>query len=423
MSELKRLFTERISTGLARKSITTCSAWARKYRIMGPPFPGPWTFKYHPWLKGMHDSPARVNIGQKAAQMGYTETVLNITFYNIDVKGNDCLYILPAATPDASDFSKARFNPALELSEHLARLFSDVQNVGHKRAGHANLFIRGSRSRSGLKSIPTGIIILDEVDEMEKDNIPLAFERASGQVEKLTWLISTATFSGMGINKYFQDSSQNHFFFPCPSCSKWIELKYPESLIITGESWKDPEINNSHLICYECKSTLSHYNKYEWLSNGQWVEGNTDREIKGWYINQLYSSTVSPIEIAKSVFKAEFDVTEARELWNSKLGLPHEPAGSRITDAQIHSVKSDYSKINPTINPNKFITMGVDVGNWIHYEIDEWSLPPTLYGADLNIASLCKVLTFGKVKSFEEIDLLMYQYNPFCVIDANPEAP
>jgi phage terminase large subunit GpA-like protein len=137
--ELARVFAKRIAEGLKRKNLTTCSRWACECRVMGQPFPGRWTFDHHPWLRGMHDSEAELNVGQKAAQMGFTETVLNIVFYHIDIKAVDCLYVLPAKTPDASDFSAARFDPALESSPHLASLFSDVKNVGHKRAGSANL--------------------------------------------------------------------------------------------------------------------------------------------------------------------------------------------------------------------------------------------------------------------------------------------
>jgi len=59
--------------------------------------------------------------------MGVTETLLNITFFAIDIKRIDVLYTLPAKTPDAGDFSQARFDSALELSPHLTQLFSDTK--------------------------------------------------------------------------------------------------------------------------------------------------------------------------------------------------------------------------------------------------------------------------------------------------------
>ena len=92
----------------------------------------------------MHDAEERKIVGQKAAQMGYTEWAMNMTFFHMDVKGQDVLYVLPSSD-DASDFSAARFDPALEDSEHLRNLFSNVNNVGLKRAGHSTLYVRGSK--------------------------------------------------------------------------------------------------------------------------------------------------------------------------------------------------------------------------------------------------------------------------------------
>lgn len=419
---LAKVIAERVAAGLKRKSLTSCSRWSTACRVMGRPYPGPWSFKHHPWLREMHDSEAELNVGQKSAQMGYTETVLNRTFYNIDVKGVDCLYVLPAKTPDASDFSAARFDPALELSPHLANIFSEVKNIGHKRAGTTNLYIRGSRSRPSLKSVPVGFIVLDELDEMTQENIPLALERTSGQVEKSVWMVSTATIDNFGINKYFQQSSQNHYHFKCPCCSKWTELIFPESLVITSEDPETKEVEDSHLICKECKNKLHHENKPEWLGKGKWIESYLQRDSVGWYINQLYSSTVTPIALAKSYLRGTYDRADEQEFYNSKLGLPHIVDGARVTDTQINSCIGEY-KNGTARQESRLVTMGIDVGRWLHFEIDEWILPSAgEMGADVSIRSKSKVLKFGKVRDFEELDLLMYEYLiNFAVIDAQPE--
>lgn len=123
----------------------------------------------------MHDCWAERMVGQKAAQMGYTEAALNKAFYAIDVKRESVLYILPARVPNAANFSSSRFDPAIEASPYLGSLFTDVKNVGHKRAGIASLFIRGSKSKADLKSDPTAVMIFDEVEEMVQKHIPLAF--------------------------------------------------------------------------------------------------------------------------------------------------------------------------------------------------------------------------------------------------------
>lgn len=418
--DLGQLFVQRIASGLKRKSISTPSQWALQYRIMGGTFPGPWTFKYHPWLKEMHDTIAEHNCGQKCAQVGYSETMLNTVFYTMDVEGVDALYVLPNKSPDAKDFSASRFDPALELSPYLRKMFSDVKNVGHKRAGSANLFVRGSQSRSGLKSIPTGLVILDERDEMNAANIPLAMERASGQRKKKIWEISTPTVPGKGINTIYMRSTQEHFFFPCPLCSKQIELRFPESIVITAEDSNDPDLQNSHYICYECKGKLNHEIKHEWLANGYWVK-SMDSAVRGFYINQMYSSTVSPAQFAKKFLVAQFDLAAEQEFYNSNLGVTHTVKGAKVNDEIIDACIQDY-RILPYYNGGRIVTMGIDVGARLHVSIDEWEVLHECEPHDINIHARPRTIYYGAVPNFSDLDKLMADYSVnFAIIDAAPE--
>jgi len=420
MHELETLLSERLSSGLRRKSIVNPSKWACAYRVMGKPFAGPWGFLRHPWLEEMHNSQADINVGQKAAQMGYTETVLNVCFYYIDMFGVDVLYVLPSKTPDASDFSAARFDPALSLSPHLNQLFSNTKNVGLKRAGNTSFYLRGAKSRSGLKSVPVGVLVLDEKDEMNEKNIPLARERQSGYDINKTWEISTPTIDGFGINETFSISTQNEFFFQCKSCSRWVNLTWPDSIEICGEDYDDPKIHNSYVKCSLCGIKIPHEEKYKWLQGGRWIPQYQDRDIVGWGINQLYSSTpkTKPGNIVWQYYKAKVNPADEQEFFNSKLGLPHIVEGARITEKDIDNCIGDYVMRNT--NYDGLVTMGVDVGNYLHFEIDRWHLQKG--SVDLNVEAKCQVLAVGKVIHFEELDKLMHNYNvSFCVIDMHPE--
>jgi hypothetical protein len=418
--QLAELLTERVASSLRRKSIVSPAKWATEYRVMGKPFEGPWTFKRHPWLKDMHLSEHNVNVGQKAAQMGFTENVLNVVFFYIDIHQVDCLYVLPSKTPDASDFSAARFDTALELSNHLRRMFSDVRNVGHKRAGNTNLYIRGAKSRSGLKSVPVGVLILDEKDEMNQDNIPLARERQSGYNINKTWEISTPTIDNFGINETFKTSTQNEFFFKCPSCNKYINLTWPESIEICGEDYDDPTIKDSFVKCSLCQTKLHHETKPEWLSTGRWIEQFSDKDAAGWGINQLYSSTVHPSGIVASYYRAQTNPADEQEFHNSKLGQPHIVDGAKVTEQDLDNCIGDYLSI--LSNNNGLVTMGVDVGTYLHYEIDKWQMTKDLGSTDFNINSRPQVLAVGKCQNFEDLDRLMQIYNiSGCVIDMQPE--
>jgi len=414
---IANMFTERISAGLARKSLTSCSKWAEKYRMMGKPFPGPWRFTHFPWLKDMHDSKADMNIGKKAAQMGFTEVLLNWTFFNIDINRESVLYVLPT-DDNAGDFSATRFDPALENSKHLNNMFSNVKNTKLKRAGNATLYIRGSRSQNKLISVPVGKIALDEVDRMVLNNIPMIWERMSGQIEKQNWLISTPTVPELGIDSYYIDSSKEHSFFKCPHCSRHIELDFPDNLVITAEDKNDPRIKDTHLVCNKCKTKLVHETKLDWLKT-DWVPETKNDDIRGFYINQLYSHTLEPWRFALAYLKSLTNPADEQEFHNQKCGKAHLVDGAKVEDSDIKAVIKGYeNKIRP--NKDKIVTMGVDVGTWLHVEIDEWHLDK--YGTDIHDSAEPKVIYIGKVVDFEELDILMKEYNVLhCVIDANPE--
>lgn len=413
----------RIVTGLERKAVTSCSKWAQMYRIMGQPVPGPYSFKYHPWCRDMHDCEEEMMVGMKAAQMGYTEVALNKTFYALDILGLSVLYILPSSHPDAGDFSSSRFDPAVELSDHISNMFSDVKNVGHKRAGSASLYIRGSRSRAQLKSLPVGVMVFDEVDEMTQENIPLAFERMSGQREKQSFLLSTPTIDKHGIDYYFRLSSQDHFFFKCPHCSKWTELIFPDCLVITAEDILDPRIKESHYICKECRHLLNHDDKVNFLAEGKWISSYTDRDVRGFAVSQMYSMMVAgrPAELATAYLKGMTNPADEQEFYNSKLGLTHAVEGAKVTDKMLEDCTGGYT-IYDEQQVSTFTTMGVDVGTWLHYEIAHWVMNHNETIKDINLLSKCKVLRMGKVLNFEELYELMRKFRiNFCVIDANPE--
>lgn len=427
---LQKLFQTKLTTSLVRHSVRKCSQYAENYRVMGQPFPGKWSFDRFPWLREMCDSEAPLNVSQKSAQAGNSEVLLNRSFYSLDIKGLSVLYVLPSMRPDAQNFSASRFGPALEMSPYLARLFSDVNNVGLKRAGSASLIIAGSRSRSGLKSNPVGVIILDELDEMTQDNIPLALARTAGQTEKLVWMVSTPTIEGEGINAYHTGTTQEHFFFRCPSCTRYTELTFPDCLVIYGDDPSDPVVKKSHLRCSLCKNELKHLEKEYWLKDSLWVPTFKDRNDRGFHINQMYSSTVEPWEIAEHALKAVTNGAEEQELYNSRLGLTRTVAGTSVSEADIISCTKDHINGEQLSNRNGLITLGIDVGKRLHYVFVLWRKNKkaeaiTAFGNDIEDISnryRPKIIEFGAVDQIEQLYPLMDLWRPDSfVIDAQPE--
>ena len=312
-------------------------------------------------------------------------------------------------------------------------MFSNVKNVGTKRAGSAILYIRGSNSRSGLKEIPVAGIVFDEYDEMKKENIPLAWERMSGQRDTQAWVISTPTLPGLGINEMFQGTTQDHFIVNCPACNRQIHLT-EDNLIITGEDQFDLGLKNSYLTCLECKAKLTDPNdtkqqfeeRKSALVAGKWESMANNFENRGFYINQLYSCAKAgqPFELAKAKLRGLTNKAYEQEWYNSKLGTAHEVKGARVSREIIKECQSKEGRMkSDVLIPGKVHTMGVDVGKWLHIEIAAWTIGRI--GNDINARSKPIVVWEGKLPmdaGMTTLDSLMRRYQIYqCVVDANPE--
>jgi hypothetical protein len=423
MHQLLAELTNRIISGVERKSATTCSRHAELYRKfqVGEQIV-PLNHLEHPWTREMRDHRGNWN-SPKGAQLGITEVGLDVALYNIDILKQSVIYFLPKRNPDAADFSKDRFGTAIELSPHYQVLFSDINNVGHKKAGIASLYIRGTRSKSATKSIPAPTVILDEYDEMVQANVRQAIERTSGKKIKQIIRYSTPTIPDFGIDLVHKSSTQDHYFFRCPSCSRLIELIFPDDLIVTADSTLDiTNLKKSYYRCNQCHATLPHESKIEYLDyrKSEWASTtNHDSDERGFYINQFYSMQVTPYEMAKTYLESIDDPARDQEWWNSKGGIAYVPKGSRVTIKEVSDLIGSHSSTNPI--PSGLITMGVDQGKKIYYEIDQWFLPSDL-GNDLGAKAHCKVLKAGYLTEFESLDRLMrdYQVN-HCVCDYQPE--
>lgn len=418
MSDLILDFGERIISGLQKKAATTPARWVLdKVRNADQT---PCSFRRFPWQKEMLESKAPHNCACKGAQLGISHCILCRAMFANDVEKRDVLYVLPALHPDASNFSNARFDALVAASTYLSSIY-DRGNVGLKRTTTNNFYIRGAQSRSGGKSVPAGFLTLDEIDEIPKWFVRLVRERMSGQDVKTEWDISTPTVPEHGIDKLFLESTQEHFFFPCPRCSKWIELTFPECLEVVGD---DPDstrtLTESYLKCPACLGKLEHAEKPDFLGKGRFIAAVGGKEKRGFHINQLYSTTVTPGEVAADSIRATYSEIDAQEFWNSKMGKAHAPEGSKITEAAVNKCRAGH--LNGNTQPvHSVVTMGVDIGSWNHFEICEWKIGD-VNGNDLNSGATPRVLKTGKVRSFEELDTFMvdYRVNMACC-DAMPE--
>lgn len=424
MGKILQNIRSNIAESLESRTIGRCSRWVNKVRFIGEP-PKPYSFYHYPWLYDLHNDDSQEIVIMKGAQLGFTEYALNRTLFALDQIKVNVLYALPNERPDAMGFSKGRINPAADLSPYIEGLFAISKGEGHKITKDSkSLYIRGARSRICFKQIDVGLVVLDELDEMTDEAVNLARYRLAGQPRfKQLIMLSTPHIEETGIHKQFLETTQNHFFFPCPSCGKQIELSYPKCIKITAQDATDPRVKGSYYCCPECESKIDHESKAEHLNKGAWVPAHPGRNTQGYTVNQMYSPTVTPVELAMQELRSRFDIVAKTEFYNSSLGLCFVADDAKITDAIINNAMKDYLNGDQGDNQKRLITMGVDVGQESHFvTVIGWNFDPKRYSPDITSASIGKLLYYGTISDIHQAEDIMKLWQPrMTIFDAQPD--
>lgn len=373
--------------------------WSREYRILDENYYS--IFPDYPYLYDIYDHFVDVEeekkiAVQKGAQTGLSETAINTSLWFIDNCG-DVMYLLPTGG-DASDFSAGRFDPALEESDYLNDMFTDVSNVGHKRAGVRNYYLRGTQSKSKLKSVPVDYLILDEFDEMVQDNVALALKRLDASHYKWKFYLSTPTYPDYGINTEYKKSDQRKWFVKC-QCGKKQSLDFFKNILdyVTEED----KLNNYQDCKLRCRECGSEIDKRE----GKWQATNPGGKFPGYHINQLMSPTITVQELVDEWFDIQGNISAVEDFYNSRLGLPYVAEGDKLELSDIKDRIKDYK----TGDKDKR-SMGIDVGNYLHFVISEPD------------GDNKRTIKIGKITDFDDIQRYIKNYNVnVCVIDCRPE--
>ena len=267
---------------------------------------------------------------------------------------------------------------------------------------------------------------MDELDEMDTHAVWLALERLSGQIEKHILAISTPTVPKYGIHKLYLTSTQEHFCFQCPHCGRRTELVWPDCVEIIGESVNDPRCQESFLKCKECKHKLDHEAKPEFLAGGKWqvTEPNVSaEESRGFYINQLYSSTVTPGELVIAYHRGLGDEAANTEFHCSKLGVPFIGEGAQVTDEMIEACIKDTRSTTPAADRRRSPDNDGRGPGQDRVHLGRGLVVRRHPGTDINAAAIGKLLWFGKFSGEEwgYLDELMREWQVLaCVVDADP---
>jgi hypothetical protein len=384
--------------------------WALKNEIIvdGIKF----TFKNHEYLIDIYFDMSPKKVFKKGAQLGFsTYEMLSAIFGCKNIYPKGVLYMFPTKD-DVTDFSDTRFGRVLDDNKgSVGQWVKDTDRSNLKKVGQSFLYLRGTRTRTALKSIPVDKLIYDEYDEMRPgkgstssdkavkfDPIALARERISHSEYKHVDILGTPLLPDYGVEAEFKKSSQKHWYIYCEACGEHtcMELEFPKCL----------KMDKGRVIraCKKCGGEIN-------PSNGQWIEHYKNREMTGYYISQLCSHYIEPREILETFNNLDdLSVLERQEFYNSKLGMGYIEIQDRLSKQQILALCDPYMMDGADNEGTAF--MGVDQGKHLHYMI----------GKKNPDDKTIRVIHMGVMKEWEDLYRLMDVFSVWrCVCDGQPE--
>jgi hypothetical protein len=422
VSDMRTELAKIIANGLVDNTMDKCSRWAEQRVVMPAPFRGAFNFENFPWQREILDCRSPMVSIRKGAQIGFSVAGMVKALHTLDVKKEDVLYILPTAQ-QASVFAQSRLDSIINMSPKLSDLFQAANSVGLKKTKHfSNLFIRGSVSESGLVSVPVSTVVIDEYDRCNVKALSLAMERMSSFEEKTLFALSTPTLPEFGVDGLYRQGTQEEFMFKCPSCSKTIALRWPESFEVRGDCATDERVHDSYIKCYECQAKLPHQLKRQWLKDAQWQATAPAHGHRSFGISQLYAMALTPGELAIGYHRGVGDEIAAVEFFNQKLGIPYIMKGGQVTDVEIEAAIGSHLKGSHDVD-GKMIAMGIDVGSFLDVAICEYTYDEDPW-LEPHLRSTSKILYEGRLAGgdFKGLEQFMteYQVRHAC-IDFQPE--
>jgi hypothetical protein len=293
-----------------------------------------------------------------------------------------------------TDFSKGRIDPLIdENPESLGKWLKDTDAANIKRIWNAFLYLRGMKSRVGLKSIPVDLIVFDELDEAPQNAVDMATERMAHSEFKEILKLSNPTLPDYGIDKAFQQTDQRYWLLKCEKCGEYtcLEDTFPDCLLT---------VRGARVIraCIKCQGELN-------PSSGHWVAKKPSiSDKRGYHYSQLFSHFVDPADILHQ-FRTTNNLTD---FYNLKIGVAYVEAENRLSVQEVLALCGNEGVISNDPGP---CFMGVDQGKDLHVVI----------GKKHQIKA-GQIVHIAVYKDWEELGCLMRNFNvQRCVVDALPE--
>lgn len=301
----------------------------------------PLDFRQHFFLYDIYSDFSPLQVGYKAAQVGWSTMAIIKQMFAAEKKNLDTIYTLPTQG-DVYDFVGGKVNRIIQANPSLQALLKERDTMEQKQVGNSVVYYRGTFTEKEALMVTSDLNIHDEEDRSDQKTIQQYRSRLQHSRHKWEWHFSNPSVEGNGVSRYWADSDQKHWFVTCPHCQKEQYLSWPESV--------DQE--RKIYVCKFCQGELPDESRRV----GRWVAKFKDKPYSGYWVNLLMTPWTSAAEIVDL-----FNKKSKEYFWNFVLGLPYVGEGNKVTPDII------YRNLTKSLNRQKNVVIGVDSGIVKHF--------------------------------------------------------
>ena len=308
--------------------------------------PGRWRTNRTPYLKEPMDRFTDPLIEKIVlcfgAQLGKTETELNMIGYALDQTSSPTMMVYPTDTI-AKFASDKRVQPMIKSVKSISDKFDENSKLLELDFNNGNYMVLvGANSPSSLSSRSIKYLFFDEIDKYpafagkEADPIKLATERTKTFVDKKIVMVSTPTVESGNIWQAFMSANERRqYYVPCPHCGVSQALKFKQI------KWPDEHNDNVDMIrdtaYYECEHCGEHIydrHKMEMLRRGEWRAVNESQSkvrSVSYHLSSIYSPWVTFGDVAYEFKNSKGTPATLMNFINSWLAEPWRSAKTKST--------------------------------------------------------------------------------------------
>lgn len=321
----------------------------------------------------------------KSAQCGFSVYAILKSFHELKYERRNVLYALPTRNI-VQDFVVPKVNPLISSNPTIAAdMGSD--SVSLKRLGDRFIFFKGGSEREAI-SVTADTLVIDEYDRMPDMNVVTMFDsRLQAAEEPRRRRFSNPSGVDFGVDALYQESDQMHWMIRCSHCAhEWfIDLDQGDD--------KRHHIDRAiqQFVCGKCHRPLTDEDR----RMGRWVPKYPSRtHRRGYWISQMMAPWVSAQRILTQ--EEEMDTATFHAF---VLGKAYTPSDLIVSREAILRATA------PGRIPTSPVAMGVDQAADGQYYV---------------LMTPRGVLSYGKTKSWEDIEHIKLTYDATLVCDPNP---